>query len=83
MKILYFAWVKDKIGKSSEDIDLPSHILDLEGLMDYLSSLSGGHAEAFQDKSQLRIAKDKQYALPAEKIGTAREIAFFPPVTGG
>lgn len=83
MQILYFAWVREKIGKDEETIALPAGINNVTALLDWLKGLSAGHAEAFADTARLRIAIDQKFAPLDAPLGNAREIAIFPPVTGG
>jgi molybdopterin synthase sulfur carrier subunit len=81
--ILYFAWVRERIGLDRERVEPPAEVTDVAGLIIWLAARSPGHAEAFSDLSRLRAAVDDAFvALDAPVIG-AREIAIFPPVTGG
>lgn len=83
IEILYFAWVREAVGQSSERIDPPAGISNVDGLIDWLAGRSDGHARALADRSRLRVAIDQQFAGMDAPIATAREIAIFPPVTGG
>lgn len=83
MKILYFAWLRQHVGAAEETIDLPADVTTAGGLIDWLAARSAGHAAAFQDRATVRIAIDQDFAEPDAPIQNAREIAFFPPVTGG
>ena len=81
--ILYFAWVRDAIGVSEEQIDVPSRISTVRDLAHYLETRSVGHARAFADPTRLRAAVNQTMSTFDASIGGATEIAFFPPVTGG
>jgi len=81
--ILYFAWVREQIGISEERVTLPSDVQTLADLAQSFVSRGGGYAIAFSDLTKLRGALDMAMVPLATAIGEAREIAFFPPVTGG
>lgn len=81
MTLLYFAWVRQKIGKSEEH--LTPKVDDVAGLIAYLKNLGPGYADAFADLSRIRVAVNQHHAGLEAKIGAEDEIAFFPPVTGG
>lgn len=83
MTLLYFAWLRQKLGKSEEAMALPPGTRDVRGLMAYLRSLSATYADAFGDESRIRVAVNQRHAGFNEKIAEGDEIAFFPPVTGG
>ena len=83
MKILYFAWVRQKIGISQEELRVPSSVIDVSSLVDFLKSRGEGYAAAFHDLKALRVAVNQQHSGFQTKIGPDDEIAFFPPVTGG
>jgi sulfur-carrier protein len=82
-KILYFAWVRERVGAGEEQIELPSDVATLGGLADWLASRSEGHRAAFADRTKLRGAIDQNFAEWQASVAGAKEIAFFPPVTGG
>ena len=81
MTLLYFAWVRQKIGKSAETLAPPAG--DVAALIAYLKSLGPNYADAFADLSRIRVAVNQRHAGIDAKIGPDDEIAFFPPVTGG
>jgi len=83
MKVLYFAWLRERIGKSEEDVELPASIATVGDLMDWLKKRGEEYAYAFDNPKAVRAAIDKVHVQPAAKIANAREIAFFPPMTGG
>jgi molybdopterin synthase sulfur carrier subunit len=81
--ILYFAWVREAIGRDGETVDPPAGMRDVAALLDWLAARGGGYTEAFADRARLRCAIDQTFAAFDAPIATAREIAIFPPVTGG
>ncbi len=81
--ILYFAWVREQIGVGEERLVLPLEVTTLSALAAWLGARGGGYAEAFARPEKLRAALDQKMVPLATEIGDAREIAFFPPVTGG
>jgi molybdopterin synthase sulfur carrier subunit len=83
MRLLYFAWVRDRIGKDGETVQPPAEVRDVAGLIDWLAGRGGGYAEAFADPARIRAAVDQSFAGPDGSIAGAMEIALFPPVTGG
>jgi len=83
MRLLYFAWVKEKVGRASEDIQLPAEIATIAELIAWLKTRGPEFANAFARDEIIRAAIDQNHVRRDARIGTAREIAFFPPVTGG
>ena len=81
--LLYFAWVREAIGRDGETIEPPVEVRDVVALIDWLAARGGGYAEAFADPARLRCAIDQRFAPLDAAIAGAREIAIFPPVTGG
>ena len=81
--LLYFARIRETIGTGSETVTPPAGVTTLSDLVDWLATRSPGHAEAFADRTRLRAALDQQFAPFDTDIAGAREIALFPPVTGG
>jgi len=82
-ELLYFAWVREMIGTDGETIDLPAEVATVAALLDWLATRSAGHAAALADRSRIRVAVDQLFAGPDAPLAGAREIAIFPPVTGG
>jgi molybdopterin synthase sulfur carrier subunit len=83
VKILYFAWVREKIGKAEEILDLPANVTTVAELITWLKGRGPEYAEAFARSAAIRAAVDRSHVKPAAALSGAREIAFFPPVTGG
>jgi molybdopterin synthase sulfur carrier subunit len=83
VKLLYFAWVRQKIGLSEEDFGLPSGVETVAQLMDVLAARGPGYAEAFRDPKRLRCAVNQHHVPFSAPVREGDEVAFFPPVTGG
>ena len=83
MKLLYFAWIRVKMGVSAEQIDPPQNIEDIEGLIDWIKKRNSISNETFSDISNIRIAVNQEYVHINHPVKPGDEIAFFPPVTGG
>ena len=83
MKIRYFAWVRERIGKPEEEIDLPPGIGTVGQLMAWLAGRGEEYAYAFENPKVIRAAIDRTHVRADAALGSAREIAFFPPMTGG
>jgi molybdopterin synthase sulfur carrier subunit len=83
MRILYFAWVRERIGKGEETIDLPDTVVTVADLAGWLAKRGDEYAHAFERPQFIRAAIDRVHVRPGAAIGHAKEIAFFPPMTGG
>ncbi len=83
MKIIYFAKIREIIGKSKENIEISSNIETVEDLLDYLISLGEEYEIALSDKDSVHVACDEEHVKKDFKIKDKKEIAIFPPVTGG
>lgn len=83
MELLYFAWVRERIGVPAETIELPADVATVSGLLDWLATRSPGHAAALADRGAIRVAVDQDFVADDAPIAGAHEIAIFPPVTGG
>lgn len=81
--LLYFAWVRERIGLNGETVAPPADVTTVAALVDWLGGRSDGHAAAFVDRERLRAAVDQRFVPLDASIVGAREIALFPPVTGG
>ena len=83
MVIKYFSWIKEHIGKSEEQIILPSHIINIKQLINYLNEMDEKYKLLYEKKELIKIAVNKTYSSFDTNISNSDEIAFFPPVTGG
>ena len=83
VKLLYFAWVREKIGRAEEVLDLPAGIDTVADLVAWLRLRGPEYEAAFARPGVVRAALDKRHAQPGSALAGAREIALFPPVTGG
>ena len=83
MQLLYFAWVRERVGTGEETVEPPEAVRTVADLADWLRGRSAGHAEALSDLARLRAAVERHEALVDSELGPAKEVAFFPPVTGG
>lgn len=83
MKIRYFAWVRERIGKPEEELDPPATVSTVEQLIEWLVSRGEEYAHAFENPKVIRAALDQQHVRHHTELKGAREIAFFPPMTGG
>jgi len=83
LKVLYFAWVRQKIGTGEEHLALPAGVTTIAELIGFLRMRGNGYAEAFENPGMLRAAVNQEHTLFDKNICDTDEIAFFPPVTGG
>jgi sulfur-carrier protein len=83
VKILYFAWVREKTGKAEEVVELPAGVDTVAGLVAWLRARGPQYAEAFRSAEVIRAAVDRRHVASHARLAGAREVAFFPPVTGG
>ena len=83
MKLVYFAWVRERIGKAEEEVLPPASVATVAELMRWLAGRGEEYAHAFDNPKVIRAAIDRSHVRPDSAIAGAREIAFFPPMTGG
>jgi len=83
MKILYFAWVRERTGRAEEELAPPASVTTVAELMDWLKARGPEYEFAFADAATIRAAIDLTHVKHDAPISGAREIAFFPPMTGG
>ncbi len=83
VRILYFAWVREKTGKAEETLDLPAWVGTVAELIEWLKGRGPEYAEAFARAHVIRAAVNQTHVKPDASLAGAREVAFFPPVTGG
>jgi molybdopterin synthase sulfur carrier subunit len=83
VKLLYFAWLRTRIGHAEEQTTLPTHVRDVSGLLEWLRGRGPAYAEALRDLSVVRVAVNQDYVGGDHPIRDTDEVAIFPPVTGG
>lgn len=83
MQLLYFAWVRERIGTGEEAVEPPEAVRTVADLAEWLQGRSPGHNDALADLTQLRAAVDQRFVPLDSELDGAHEVAFFPPVTGG
>ncbi len=83
VRLVYFAWVRERIGRAGEDVELPATTKTVADVIAWLSTRGPEYAHAFERPTVIRAALDKVHAQSSAPIAGAKEIAFFPPVTGG
>ena len=83
MRLVYFAWVRERIGKAYEDVDPPAGVRTVRDLLLFLRARGDGYEQALQHPEVIRVAIDQEHVDHREPVAGAREIARFPPMTGG
>ncbi len=83
MKVLYFAWIRERVGKAEEDVSPPASVSTVGELEQWLAGRGEEYAYAFENPKIVRAAIDRVHVQPQAAIKGAREIALFPPMTGG
>jgi molybdopterin synthase sulfur carrier subunit len=83
VKLVYFAWVRERIGKADEEVTLPEGLATVGDLVAWLKGRGEEYAYAFENERVVRAAIDRVHARPETPLANAREVAFFPPMTGG
>ena len=83
MKVRYFAWVRERVGQAEEVVDLPQGVTNVAELMAWLAARDEGYAAAFAEPAVIRAAIDQDHVPHDAPLEGAREVAFFPPMTGG
>ena len=83
MRVIYFAWLRERVGRAEEEITFPGEVTTIEDAIDHLASLDETYVHAFAERTAVRAALDKRVAEHDAPLGDARELAFFPPMTGG
>ncbi len=83
MKILYFAWLRQKTGIDAEDVEMPPEISDVAGLLDWLKERNSDFADALADFDSIRVAVNQEFAELDAPVAQGDEVAIFPPMTGG
>ena len=83
LKLVYFAWVRERVGRTDESVDLPAEVSTVADLVRWLKGRGEEYAYAFENENVVRAAIDQTHAKPDTPLSNAREVAFFPPMTGG
>jgi molybdopterin synthase sulfur carrier subunit len=83
MRIVYFSWIRERIGKEGEEIDPPAEIATVRDLLDWLRTRGEEYEWALEHPSAVRVALDMEHVHHDERLGTPYEVALFPPMTGG
>ena len=83
MKLKYFAWVRERVGKAEETVESPAEVRTVADLIGWLTARDDAYAHAFEKPTVIRAAIDHAHVKQDAAIIGAREIAFFPPMTGG
>jgi sulfur-carrier protein len=83
MKLIYFAWVRERIGKTDEQVEVPEGVETITDLVRWLKTQGEEYEYAFENENVVRVAIDHVHVKPSTRIVGAHEIAFFPPMTGG
>lgn len=83
VKLVYFAWVRERVGRSEEEVEVPAGVETVADLVRWLRGRGEEYAYAFENEGVVRAAIDHTHARPEAPLSGAREIAFFPPMTGG
>ncbi len=83
MKLLYFAWVRSRIGIGEEEVAPPPEVATIADLIAWLRKRGDGYEAAFADLTSIRVAVNQEFAGPETAVRAGDEVAFFPPITGG
>ena len=83
MKLVYFAWVRERIGRAEESVTLPADVGTISDLIAWLQDRGEEYAYAFENAPHIRAAIDRKHVRHDTPLAGAREVAFFPPMTGG
>jgi molybdopterin synthase sulfur carrier subunit len=83
MMLLYFAWVRERVGLDEERVALPAAVRDVRGLLSWLKTRGPGYAKALEKPEAIRVAVNQAHAQLDDPVSDADEVALFPPVTGG
>ena len=83
VRVLYFASIREALGRDAEDLELPAGVATLAALRSHLRTRGGAWSDALAEGKLLRAAVNQDMAQPSAAIKAGDEVAFFPPVTGG
>jgi molybdopterin synthase sulfur carrier subunit len=83
MKLLYFAWIRAKIGVTEENVTPPAHVSTVADLLDWLAARGDNYMAALKERKVVKVAVNQEYVGPDHPVKMGDEVALFPPVTGG
>ena len=83
MKLLYFAWLRQRLGRAEEDVEAPAKVHDVASLLDWLAGRGPEFEALLADRRVIRVAVNQEHADDATAVSNRDEVALFPPVTGG
>lgn len=83
MKVLYFAWLRTKIGMAQEEVTPPAEVTDVGALVEWLKGRGPKYAEALANTAVVKVAVNQEYVPYDHRLSAGDEVALFPPVTGG
>ncbi|MGE0501297.1 MAG: molybdopterin converting factor subunit 1 [Rhizobiaceae bacterium] len=83
MRLIYFAWVRERIGVADEEVDLPAAVKTVGDLLQWLRARGDGYAAALSNPKAIHVAINQEHVDHRETVAGAREVALFPPMTGG
>ena len=83
MKVLYFAWMRERVGLAEEEVKLPDDVTNVAGLIEWMKTRGGGFQNAFTEMTVVRAAVNQVHVELSHPVVDGDEVAFFPPVTGG
>lgn len=83
MRLVYFAWVRERIGRADEELALPADVVTTADLLGWLKKRGPEYEHALAEPRAIRVAVDHVHARPETPLAGAREVALFPPMTGG
>lgn len=83
LNIAYFSWIRERMGQADETVELPETVANVDALIAWLAARDAQGALAFAEPGRIRAAIDGVMMGPGASLSGAREVALFPPVTGG
>lgn len=83
MRLVYFSWVRERIGKDGEEVEPPAEVTTVRELLEWLKTRGDEYEWALEHQDVIRVALDMEHVHHSEKLGTPYEVALFPPMTGG
>jgi len=83
MRMLYFAWLRGKLGKGGEELHPPAEVTTVAALLDWMQTLGPAYRSVLADRRVVRVAVNQEYVGADHQVAPDDEVALFPPVTGG